>query len=91
MPTTYRKVVKYLFSTYVTEHFRAEMDAKMTSSKQPPNINLLEYSHSVWLSIIKCGLVYRSMLKSMFIEGIHESVRHSIRAYCILKQWDHLA
>lgn len=59
-----------------------EMEAEMSTSRPPPNVNPKENSQSLWLKALKCGSVYdNSMLKGTFTEGLHVWTRYSMRAY----------
>lgn len=52
------EVGNYFLSTYTTNEAIAQRDAEMTMSSQPPNMNSVEYSQSIWLKELKCGSVY---------------------------------
>lgn len=53
MLTTYCKVVKFLLFIYTADDVKAEEDAEMTRSSQPPNMNLMEYIQFSWLKALK--------------------------------------
>lgn len=57
--TTHCEVVIYLLSTYAKDDVIAELDVEKTTSKQPPNMNHMDYSQSLWLKALKCGSVYK--------------------------------
>lgn len=77
---TYPKVIKYLLKMYVTDDFISENNATLTRYAQPPAMLQTKYAE---------GLVTRSLgwrefcdedvLKGIFIEEFHGSVRHSMR------------
>lgn len=82
MPATYCGVLKYLLSIYDADDSIAETDAEMTFSKQPLSTNLVDYSYSLRLNALKCGLVYdEAVFEGLFIEGLHGLIRHSTCAY----------
>lgn len=79
---TYCEVINYLRSSFSTDDDKAEKDVQMSTSKQPQDMNSVEYSKSSWLMELKCGSVYdESMLKGQFNEGVHGPVRHTMGAY----------
>lgn len=51
-------------------------------SKQAPNMNSVGYSLSLLLNVLKfCSIYHGAMLKGTFIENVHESICHRMRAY----------
>lgn len=79
--TTYCEVVNYLLSTKAIDDFIAKAVAEMTTSRQPLNMNSMEYSQFLWRKRLTRGSVYDdSGLKGTFIEAVHGSIRHSMPA-----------
>lgn len=55
----------------------------MSTSRQPLNVNLVEFRPSLWIKLLECGLGYdESMVNCTLLEGLHGSIRHSTNAYC---------
>lgn len=80
--TTYCEVVNYLLETYATDDVIAETDAEILRFTQPPTKSPTEYAEALWNKALRCDRVYDEyVLKGIFIEGLHESIRHSMRSY----------
>lgn len=68
---TYFKAVNYFLSIYPMDEVMTETETEMTTSKQPPNMNCVEYVQSLELSALNSGSVYdASVVKGTFIEGL---------------------
>jgi len=80
--TSYPAVVQFLLRTYATDEVIAEADAEISRYRQPDRMSPQDYAHNLWTKALKCGTVHdEDRLKGIFIEGLHESIRQSVRNY----------
>lgn len=82
MLATYFEVLNFLLSNYTTDYLMANTDAEMTTSKGAMNMDPVEYSQSVLSKELECRAFHDvSRLKGTFTEGLHRSIRQSMRPY----------
>lgn len=73
-------MVNYLLQIYVSKKVVAKADAAPTRYTQLPSMSTPQYAEALVTESARYGEVYgKYMLKVIFIEGFHESVRHSLR------------
>lgn len=80
--TRYSKGINFLLETYVTNDDIAEKDAENLRLTRPSNMTPTEYADVLWNKALLCELAHdKHAPKSISIEGLHRSFRHSIRSY----------
>lgn len=80
--TTYCQVVNYLLVTYATDDEIAKAEAGIMQFKKPERMSATLFSELLWEKALRCGRVYNdARLKALFIEGLHTSIRLSMRLY----------
>lgn len=81
-PATYCQVAKYWLETYSADNFMVEADAENVNSEKRARVTTARYSEALWEDVLRCGRLYDgSMLHAFFVEGLHSSIRYSIRTY----------
>lgn len=79
---TYPEVVHDHLQTYSTREFSAEADATIRRYIQLSYMTPTQYPSSLATKSLWCGKSYEDyVLKWVFIEGLHEPIRHGIRFY----------
>lgn len=82
MFNTHPEVVSYLLQTYVTNAVIAQTDATQTRITQLSTMLTILHAKGLKIKSLRCGEVYEQyVLKRIFIEGVHKSVRHSMTEY----------
>ena len=80
--TTYCQVIQYLLQTYASDEEIARVDAEVKRFVQQPNQSAHKYALALYDKTSRCGPVYTEEdIISLFVEGLHESIRGHVRAY----------
>lgn len=81
--TAYCQTVSYLLGTFAADDVLAENEAEIIYSKEQERLTAVRNSEYPLEKALRCAFVYhKGRLKRVFIEGLHESNRFSIRTYC---------
>lgn len=82
MLRTKPEVVSYLPQNYTTDDVIAITDAALTRYTPPSTLSPTQYAEDHVPKSHSCGEAHNSCVrKGVFIDGLHESVRHSLRPY----------
>lgn len=74
--------MSYLLATYETEDLIPEAEAAIKNFKQRKHTSAVRYSEVMWEKAVRCGRFdEEACLKKVFIGGLHEPVRLSMRSY----------
>lgn len=80
--TSICEVVHYLLDTYATEDGNTEIGAKIFCITQPSNMTPKDHVGTLWNKVIYCDWDYdESVLKGIFIEGLHRSIRCGMKSF----------
>lgn len=80
--TSYCAVVNHILGEYASDGIIAETVHDIANTRQPSGSTTGDYVHILWAKALRCGRVYNeARLKSIFVEGVDLSLRHSLRAY----------
>lgn len=80
--TSYSQVPKYLLNSSATEDIIGKADSNTINFEQLLNCNAFEYWKAIWTNAPRFVPVYEEYrLQGTVIEGLHASIRQSIRSY----------
>lgn len=80
--TSYCKVVNHLFETYAMDDVIEETDAKIMHYTPSADKKPIESTELLWSKALRCDRVYvEYVLKGIFIEDLHKSIRHIMGPY----------